>query len=109
MCQWGGDNWKKMLQWSLSPTVKLFIEQPHCIALRRECNEGNSHPQNLSVIFCIESSLDIWVAEAPMMAALPYSQKDINNKASWPQKVSNTVQSSQTCEFCTILNNIPLT
>ena len=47
---------------------------PTALALRRECNEGNSHPQNLSAIFCIESSLDRWVAEAPMMATLPYSQ-----------------------------------
>jgi len=30
--------------------------------------------QNLSAIFCIESSLDRWVAEAPIMATLPYSQ-----------------------------------
>ena len=69
MCWWGGQNAVVVLipdcqaVYSATPLHSLYNE-----------NAIKSHPQNLSAIFCIESSLDRWVAEAHMMATLPYSQ-----------------------------------
>jgi len=75
MCQWSsGKSWTNCCRGPQPWKSSSLQSKPTALASQRECSEGKIQSLSFSAIFCTALSSDKWVAEAPIMATLPYPQ-----------------------------------